>query len=107
MSSTPPPPTGLAPPQPPASSVSPAPAPAPTPAPTPAPGQTTGSSPPCFTTCPVAPPAGFVVTPAELQPQRSPHDDAEYRRNFVAAEMTNALFALHSGWRGQGVLVGD
>ena len=41
-----------------------------------------------------------------MQRQRSVNDDAEYRRNFIAAEMTNALFALDNNWRGQGVRVG-
>lgn len=52
------------------------------------------------------PPEGFIITPENMQPQRSANDDAEYRRNFIAAEMTNALFALDNNWRGQGVLVG-
>lgn len=41
-----------------------------------------------------------------MQPTRSASDTAEYRRNFVANEMVNALYALDHGWRGQGVTVG-
>jgi subtilisin family serine protease len=74
----------------------PAPAPTPTPAPTPAP--TYAAS--------VAPPTGYVVTPAAMQPQRSANDTAEYRQNFTASEMVNGLYALDHGWTGQGVTVG-
>jgi hypothetical protein len=55
---------------------------------------------------PVPPPTGFVITPREKQPQRSVQDDAEYRRNYTAAEYINALYALDNGWDGSGVLVG-
>ncbi|WP_121119879.1 S8 family peptidase [Croceibacterium ferulae] len=83
------------------------PAPAPTPAPVPAPGPTpsplTGCAPNCS---PAAPPAGFVVTPSSLQPQRSVHDDAEYRANYIAAEYISALYALDNGWDGRSVLLG-
>lgn len=73
------------------------------PAPSPAPAQPG----PCEPNCPaVAPPEGSIITPQHMQRQRSVNDDAEYRRNFLAAEMTNALFALDNNWRGQGVRVG-
>ena len=52
------------------------------------------------------PPTGFVITPRDQQPQRSAHDDAEYRRNYTAAEYINALYALDNGWTGKGVKVG-
>lgn len=77
--------------------------PAPVPAPIPTPSPSTGCAPNCS---PAAPPAGFVVTPSSLQPQRSMHDDAEYRANYIAAEYINALYALDNGWDGRGVLVG-
>jgi hypothetical protein len=54
---------------------------------------------------PVAPPDGFVITPSTIQPQRSQHDDAEYRENYTVAEYVNALFALDNGWTGEGVKV--
>jgi len=47
-----------------------------------------------------------VITPVNQQPQRSVHDDDEYRRNYTATEYINALFALNNNWVGQGVLVG-
>ncbi|MET1756188.1 S8 family peptidase [Novosphingobium sp. RD2P27] len=37
---------------------------------------------------------------------RSPADDEEYRRNYVAFEHVRALYALDNGWTGQNVLVG-
>lgn len=55
---------------------------------------------------PVAPPAGSVIAPAAIQPVRSANDTAEFRRNYVANEFTNALYALDHGWTGQGVTVG-
>ena len=86
--------------------------PAPTPAPTPTPGSGGGTptpapSPSCEPNCdPVAPPPGYVITPRDLQPQRSEQDDAEYRQNYTGAEYINALYALDNGWDGKGVLVG-
>ena len=75
--------------------------------PTPPPPPPPPSPPPCEPNCPpVAPPPGSIITPENMQRQRSVNDDAEYRRNYVAAEMTNALFALDNNWRGQGVRVG-
>lgn len=98
------PPAPVAPPQP-ARPTNPAPTPAPPPAPAPSPTPLPLAS--CPPDCsPAAPPAGFVVTPSSLQPQRSIHDDAEYRENYMAAEYINALFALDNGWDGRGVLVG-
>lgn len=47
-----------------------------------------------------------MIAPASQQPQRSAHDDAEYRRNYLSAEYINALYALDNNWLGQGVLVG-
>ncbi|MFI8667237.1 S8 family peptidase [Qipengyuania sp. NPDC077410] len=47
-----------------------------------------------------------MITPSDQQPQRSVQDDAEYRRNYTAAEYINALYALDNGWTGKGVLVG-
>lgn len=37
---------------------------------------------------------------------RSANDDEEYRRNYEAFEYVHALYALDSGWTGQGVTVG-
>ena len=51
------------------------------------------------------PPAGFVITPRDQQPQRSVQDDEEYRRNYTASEYINALYALDNGWTGKGVKV--
>lgn len=66
-----------------------------------------GSTPPANGyAAPVAPPAGSVITPASIQPVRSANDTAEFRRNYVANEFTNALYALDHGWTGQGVTVG-
>jgi subtilisin family serine protease len=41
-----------------------------------------------------------------MQLQRSENDDVEYRRNYLAAEYINALFAVNNGWDGRGVKVG-
>ena len=65
----------------------------PAPAPSPAPSTSTTA-------------AGAVVTPANAQPVRSTNDSAEYRQNYVANELVNALYALDHGWTGQGVAVG-
>lgn len=74
----------------------------PNPTPTPSPTPT-----PCSTNCaPVPPPAGFVITPENQQPNRSSNDDAEFRRNYTANEYINALYALDNNWTGQGVTVG-
>lgn len=54
---------------------------------------------------PVAPPAGYVITPAAKQPVRSANDTPEYRANFVASELVNGLYALDSKHSGQGVVV--
>lgn len=40
-----------------------------------------------------------------MQPIRSANDTAEFRRNYGANEFMNALYALDSGHRGQGVTV--
>lgn len=81
-------------------SPSPSPSPTPTPTPTPTPA-------PCTQNCaPVPPPEGFVITPRNQQPNRSAHDDAEFRENYNPAEYINALFALDNGWIGQGVRIG-
>lgn len=91
----------------PAPPTNPAPTPDPTPTPMPAPSPPPSPLTSCAPNCsPAAPPAGFVVTPSSLQPQRSIHDDAEYRANYIAAEYINALYALDNGWDGRGVLVG-
>lgn len=55
---------------------------------------------------PVAPPAGYIITPYWMQPTRSANDSKEYRNNYTAAEMVNALYALDSGHIGTGVTVG-
>lgn len=55
---------------------------------------------------PVAPPTGYVVTPFWMQPTRSANDSKEYRSNYTAAEMVNALYALDNGHTGKGVTVG-
>ncbi len=83
---------------PPVTSPAPSPAPSPPPVPPPAPTPTPSPVP--------KPPAGYVITPESQQPQRSSQDDSEYRQNFVAAELINALYALESGWDGAGVVVG-
>lgn len=94
VESTPPPVAGPTP------SPSPTPSPAPTPTPTPTPTS-------CVPNCaPVTPPAGFVITPKNQQPQRSVHDDEEYRMSYHPAEYINALYALDNGWLGQGVRLG-
>lgn len=96
----------------PAPTPTPSPTPTPTPAPTPTPSPTptptpTPTPPSCEPNCaPVPPPAGYVITPRDQQPQRSVQDDTEYRRNYTAAEYINALYALDNGWTGEGVLVG-
>ncbi|MEZ0495118.1 S8 family serine peptidase [Sphingomonas sp. IW22] len=69
--------------------------PAPTPSPTPAPAYPQ----------PVPPPAGYVITPSTMQPTRSANDSFEFRRNYDANEFSNALYALDSGFTGQGVTV--
>lgn len=51
-------------------------------------------------------PAGSIMTPAAMQPIRSANDTAEFRQNYVANELVNALYALDHGWTGQGVTVG-
>lgn len=48
----------------------------------------------------------MVITPENMQLQRSVNDDAEYRQNYLAAEYMNALFALNNGWDGRGIKVG-
>ncbi|WP_374944935.1 S8 family peptidase [Sphingomonas sp.] len=53
-----------------------------------------------------AAPAGSILTPAAMQPVRSANDTAEFRQNYVANELVNALYALDHGWTGQGVTVG-
>lgn len=84
----------------------PAPTPSPTPTPTPAPRAATSTS-SCTSGCASSsPPQGFVITPANVQAQRSARDDAEFRRNYTVAEYVGALFALDNGWTGQGVRVG-
>ena len=50
--------------------------------------------------------SSFSITPAANVSQRSAQDDAEYRRNYVASEYINALYALDHGWDGTGVKVG-
>lgn len=54
---------------------------------------------------PAAPPTGSVITPASMQPVRSANDTTEFRQNYVANELTNALYALDHGWTGKGVTV--
>ena len=54
---------------------------------------------------PVPPPAGYIITPSNLQPTRSAADTAEFRRNYGANEFVNALYALDSGHDGHGVTV--
>lgn len=81
-----------------APAATPAPAPTPTPAPTPAP--------PADHAAPVAPPQGSIITPATMQPTRSINDTAEFRQNYAANELVNALYAPDNGWTGQGVTVG-
>ncbi|QWC56324.1 S8 family serine peptidase [Erythrobacter sp. 3-20A1M] len=71
------------------------PAPAPAPTPTPAPPPTEDEPPPV---------SG--VRPSGNVAMRSAEDDAEYRENYLAAELINALYALDNGWDGSGVLVG-
>ncbi len=51
------------------------------------------------------PPAGYIITPSNLQPTRSAADTAEFRRNYGANEFVNALYALDSGHDGRGVTV--
>lgn len=76
-------------------------------------GNNTGLGPPPATQ-PVStpPPASpqekpaLTVLPASQQPRRSLADDTEYRANYFAAEAIGALYALDSGYTGQGVLVG-
>lgn len=46
------------------------------------------------------------MPPKSEVPERSVQDDDEYRRNYVAFEHVNALYALDNGWTGKGVLVG-
>lgn len=46
------------------------------------------------------------ITPKSEVAVRSANDDVEYRRNYAAFEYVRALYALDSGWTGQGVLVG-
>ncbi len=46
-----------------------------------------------------------MITPSYLQPNRSANDTAEFRRNYGANEFVNALYALDSGYTGQGVTV--
>ncbi|AJP72149.1 peptidase S8 and S53, subtilisin, kexin,sedolisin [Sphingomonas hengshuiensis] len=41
-----------------------------------------------------------------MQPTRSANDSKEFRNNYTAAEMVNALYALESGHIGRGVTVG-
>jgi hypothetical protein len=41
-----------------------------------------------------------------MQPVRSVNDTSEYRENFTASEMVNALYAADHGWTGKGVTVG-
>jgi len=41
-----------------------------------------------------------------MQPARSVNDTAQFRENYVANEFVNALYALDSGYTGQGVTVG-
>lgn len=52
------------------------------------------------------PPVGYVITPRDQQPIRSANDATEYRRNYIAAEYVNALYALDNRWTGKGVTVG-
>lgn len=88
---------------------SPAPAPSPTPAPTPTPTPTPTPAPaPTGTiySSPVTPPAGYVITPSSLQPIRSANDTTEFRRNYIASEFVNGLYALDSGFAGAGVTIG-
>ena len=112
VKSTPPPVAAPAPTPSPTPAPTPTPIPTPTPTPTPTPGTGGGTptptpSPSCEPNCnPVPPPAGYVITPRDKQPQRSEQDDAEYRRNYTGAEYINALYALDNGWDGEGVLVG-
>lgn len=47
-----------------------------------------------------------MVTPRDLQQQRSENDTEEYRTNYTSKEYINALYALDNGWTGQDVLVG-
>ncbi|WP_260597119.1 S8 family peptidase [Sphingomonas endolithica] len=54
---------------------------------------------------PIATPAGYVITPADQQPIRSVNDTAEFRRNYIANETVNALYALDAGYTGKGVTV--
>ena len=75
------------------------PVPAPTPTPTPVPA-------PAPTPTPTPAPGLAAIAPSGDVPQRSPQDDAEYRRNYEAFEYVHALYALDHGWTGQGVLVG-
>jgi subtilisin family serine protease len=49
---------------------------------------------------------GVLVNPAATQSVRSANDSAEYRQNYTANELVNALYALDHGWTGQGVTVG-
>lgn len=46
------------------------------------------------------------IPQASAQPQRSAADDPEYRGDYLASEIVNALYALDHGWTGKGVLVG-
>ena len=41
-----------------------------------------------------------------MQAIRSPNDTAEFRRNYGSSEFVNGLFALDSGYVGQGVTIG-
>ena len=79
----------------------PAPIPVPTPSPTP-----TATEKPTPYSPPVAPPAGSMITPSSMQPTRSANDTAEFRQNYIANELVNALYALDNGWTGKGVVVG-
>lgn len=97
-----PPPTSTAPPPP--VDVTPTPTPPPLVAPDPPPPPLPTS---CVPNCEeVALPEGYIITPPDKEPQRSVHDDEEYRRNWTAAEHMNAHYALKNGWDGKGVLVG-
>ncbi|HLZ78437.1 MAG TPA: hypothetical protein VKQ09_03785, partial [Sphingomonas sp.] len=67
--------------------------------------QTVSTTPPPTSTTPVSP-STPPYPPSTQQPQRSVNDDAEYRARYASNEYVHALYALDSGWTGQGVTVG-
>jgi subtilisin family serine protease len=91
-----------------------APAPAPVATPTPGEVKNASSTTPAPATAPLATPTptpaaapiGASVTPVGAQPVRSSNDTAEFRRNYLANELVDALYALDNGWTGRGVTVG-